>query len=55
VSLRRCLVARWGVWLGGAPWEGTVTVHSSGLFDSVPLELLRERTGRFRADDLPAV
>lgn len=47
------------MWLGGRAQLPSVdkcrTGHSSGLFDSVQLQLLRQRTGGFRADDLPAV
>ena len=39
-------------WLLGARRE---RVHSSGLFNSVQLQLLRARNGGFRADDLPGV
>lgn len=51
------------MWLGrvvGGHWGGfwgarRERVHSSGLFDSMQLQLLRARNGGFRADDLPGV
>jgi len=54
VWLGRVVGGQLGFWGARREREGE-RVHSSGLFDSVQLRLLRARNGGFRADDLPGV